>query len=275
MAIKGNIPDIGKAYILKVGKDLEAEVENRKAADDALSEKLDKEIADRKEGDSALSDKLNQEAQTRKAADDELRRAIEAEQKLRQDADNELKNDLGDLSDRVDSVEGNITNLGDRVTNLENNTGGGSGGSIAVDATLTKEGEAADAKAVGDELQKVEELRLRGCKLRIPLESVYSRKDYDAYINYRILLGNISELMPDGLKDASQIIHIRDLYFAHGSTGGVAVNDIPYTWAVGNYDGAINIYVLITEGAFGYEMLDYPGLNMCLDVVYAAYPISR
>lgn len=152
MAVKGNIPDIGKAYILKVGKDLEAETENRIAADNALGKKLDKEIADRKEQGSELSGKLDEEAKARKDADDELRRAIEAEQKARELGDSVLRDDLGDLSDRVDTVEGNVTNIDSRVTNIENNMAGG----VTVDATLTKEGEAADAKAVGDRLSGLE-----------------------------------------------------------------------------------------------------------------------
>ncbi|MCH5188406.1 MAG: hypothetical protein J1F63_08375 [Oscillospiraceae bacterium] len=133
MAIKGNIPDIGKAYILKVGKDLEAEVENRKAGDDALRKAIEAE------------------QKTRKEADDELRKAIEAEQKAREAADGLLRDDLGDISDRVGTVEGSVTNIDNRVTIIENNMTG-----TAIDATLTKEGEAADAKAVGDRLKALE-----------------------------------------------------------------------------------------------------------------------
>lgn len=166
MAIKGNIPDIGKAYILKVGKDLEAETKNReaadeaigkrvedeaknrKAADDALDKKLDKEIADRKKGDDTLSEKIDQEAEARREADDALQKAIDAEQKAREKADNELKSDLGDLSDRVDNVEGSITNI-------DNNVNGGS--NVTVDPTLTESGQAADAKVTGDRLKSAQD----------------------------------------------------------------------------------------------------------------------
>lgn len=53
-----------------------------------------------------------------------------------------------------EQLQNQINSLGERVDKLED--GGGSGGSIELDTTLTVEGKAADAKAVGDALDELE-----------------------------------------------------------------------------------------------------------------------
>ena len=59
MAIKGNIPDIGKAYIMEIGKRLEEEKKARKEGDNKLEGAVKEEARARKEGD----DKLKEEFQ--------------------------------------------------------------------------------------------------------------------------------------------------------------------------------------------------------------------
>ena len=92
MSIKGNIPDIGKAYIMEVGKRLEKETEERKNADNALKGALEDEKAARKKGDSALKEAIDAEAAARKEGDSALEDAIEAEKKAREKGDSALQN---------------------------------------------------------------------------------------------------------------------------------------------------------------------------------------
>lgn len=58
MAVKGNIPDIGKPLVLKLQKDLARETEDRQRSDRELEKKIDDEIDERKEADGAFSEAL-------------------------------------------------------------------------------------------------------------------------------------------------------------------------------------------------------------------------
>ena len=81
MAIKGNIPDIGKAYIMEIGKRLEKETDERKSADDSLKKAIEEEAKARKEADDSLQKAIDTETKARKEEDEnireEFRRALE------------------------------------------------------------------------------------------------------------------------------------------------------------------------------------------------------
>ena len=178
MAIKGNIPDIGKAYIMKVGKDLEAEVAARKAGDSALGKRIDDltgrvgtvegkvesldnrvtYIENNYGGSTAIDATLTKEGEAAdaKAVGDRLG---ELENGLReaQNSANDALQRANMALDENDAQDEEIDGLKKRVNALESGSGGGEGGSVSVDDTLTKAGEAADAKAVGDRLRDIDD----------------------------------------------------------------------------------------------------------------------
>ncbi|MCH5186843.1 MAG: hypothetical protein J1F63_00465 [Oscillospiraceae bacterium] len=145
---------------------------------------------------------------------------------------------------------------------------GGGGGSVSVDDTLTREGEAADAKAVGDKFREMEELRLRNCYLEFPRENIFTRDNKDTHVYFRIRFSDIAEYLPDDLKTAQQIISVRRVAFHDGLT---FLSTTPFTWAAdGNF--ALQICLFITEGESAYDVMEREGIEMGLDIIYTAYP---
>lgn len=87
---------------------LDQEIEDRKAADEALQEAIDQEIEDRTAADEALQEAIDQETEERKAEDELLWTAIETEEAERRAEDERIEAKIDDEIERAESEEQRI-----------------------------------------------------------------------------------------------------------------------------------------------------------------------
>lgn len=87
-------PNAHKALFDGVNARIDQEIEDRKAADNALQDNIDAETAARKAADAQLQSNIDTEKAAREAADDQLQANIDAEAQTRANADANLQNQI-------------------------------------------------------------------------------------------------------------------------------------------------------------------------------------
>lgn len=87
-------PNAHKALFDGVNARIDQEIEDRKAADNALQDNIDAETAARKAADAQLQSNIDTEKAAREAADDQLQANIDAEAQTRANADTNLQNQI-------------------------------------------------------------------------------------------------------------------------------------------------------------------------------------
>lgn len=96
---------------------LNAEIEARKSADDALGAKIDKEVADRTQADVALKALINAEETARTAGDTDLANQIKALTTQFTDFKNATEGDIAGIEVDIEGLTENLNNLTSTVSN--------------------------------------------------------------------------------------------------------------------------------------------------------------
>lgn len=120
-------PNAHKALFDGVNARIDQEIEDRKAADNALQDNINAETAARKAADAQLQSNIDTEKAAREAADDQLQANIDAEAQTRANADTNLQNQITsndaditqlrtDLTTETSARTSADTALSDRIT---------------------------------------------------------------------------------------------------------------------------------------------------------------